>query len=266
MAGTREESQSRQEGDLDGASPAAAAETDEAEVEAAAAARVVYFSDAVVAIAITLLALALPLPVLKNAGNSTDSQLLHALGHNWPGYLAFLISFYAVGSHWVAHRRIFRHVARVNQRIGWLTMVWLLMVVLMPFAARLLAGSGGFAVRFAFYVLVQVAASACLVLMNRELVRADLLRPGAPEAARHPDNVVSLTIIVMWTLSIPVAFFSAWAFAFWAAVPQVVRVVRFRLAHESLAATAADALGQAREVIARAASVRGRPRPGGGRR
>jgi uncharacterized membrane protein len=259
VTGTREESQSRREDVPASAGPAA--ETEEAEVEASAAARVIYFSDAVVAIAITLLALALPLP--KTTGNSTDTQVLHALGHNWPGYLAFLISFYAVGSHWAAHRRVFRHVARVNQRIGWLTMVWLLMVVMMPFAARLLAGSGGFAVRFAFYVLVQVAASACLVLMNREVVRADLLRPGAPEAARHPDNVVSLTIIVMWTLSIPVAFFSAWAFAFWAAVPQVVRVVRFRLAHESLAATVADALGQARRVIARAASGQGRPRPGG---
>jgi uncharacterized membrane protein len=263
VTGTREESQSRREGAPDGASAAAGAERDEPEVEAAAAARVVYFSDAVVAIAITLLALALPLPALKNAGNSTDSQVLHALGHNWPSYLAFLISFWAVGSHWVAHRRVFRHVARVNLRMGQLTMVWLLMVILMPFTARLLAGSGGFGVRFTCYVLVLVIASACLVLMNREVVRADLLRPGAPEAARHPDNVVSLTIIVMWTLSIPVAFFSAWAFAFWAAVPSAIRVVRFRLAHESLAATVADALGRARRVIAPAASVRGRPRRGG---
>ena len=205
-------------------------ETVDPAVEASATARVVFFSDAVVAIAITLLALALPLPLPNSTGSTTNSQLLHGLAGYHDEYLAFFISFAVIGNHWAAHRRIFRYVNRVNHRVGQLTLLWLLMMVLTPFAARLLAGSGGFGVRFTLYALIQVIASACLVLMNRAVIRADLLRPGAPESARHPDNVVTLTIIVMFLLSIPVAFFTVWAFALWAAVPLLTRAIRWYLA------------------------------------
>jgi uncharacterized membrane protein len=115
--------------------------TDDPEVEASATSRVIFFSDAVVAIAITLLALALPLP--HSTGSTTNSQLLHALAGYWDEYLAFIISFAAIGSHWAAHRRVFRYVTRMDHRVGQLTLLWLLMMVLTPFAARLLAAAGG---------------------------------------------------------------------------------------------------------------------------
>ncbi|HEX7163176.1 MAG TPA: TMEM175 family protein [Trebonia sp.] len=210
--------------------------TDGPEVEAGAASRVIFFSDAVVAIAITLLALGLPLP--DSTGSTTNSQLLRALVGYWDEYLAFVISFVVIGGHWVRHRRIFRYVSRVNHRIGQLTLLWLLMMVLTPFAARLLAGSGGFGVRFTLYVVIQVIASGCLVLMSRAVVRGGLLQPDAPEAARHPDNVSSLTIIVMFVLSVPVAFFTAWAFALWAAVPFLTRALRWRMARTAPPAAA----------------------------
>ncbi len=194
-------------------------------MESGAAGRVLFFCDAVIAIAATLLALALPLP--RSTGSTTDVQLLRALGGYSDEYLAFLLSFLVIASHWAAHRRIFRYVAKVNHRIGQLTVLWLLMVVLIPFAARLLSGSGGFGIRFTLYALIQVIASTCLVLMNREIVRGGLLRPAAPAKARHPDNTVSFTIIVMFVLSVPIAFFTPWAFACWAVIPLLVRAQRW---------------------------------------
>jgi hypothetical protein len=59
------------------------------------------------------------------------------------------------------------------------------------------------------------------------------LARACPETARHPDNVSSLTIIVMFVLSVPVAFFTAWAFALWAAVPFLTRALRWRMARSS---------------------------------
>ena len=197
---------------------------DSPEVEAGDAARVIYFSDAVVAIAITLLALALPLP--HSTGLTSNRQMLHLLISYWDEYLAFVISFAAIGLHWTSHRRITRYVIRVNHQFGQLTLLWLLMMVLTPFAARLLAGSGGFGIRFTLYALIQIIATTCLLLMSREVTRADLLRSDTPVAARHPDHVVSITFIVLFTVSIPVAFFTTWAFALWAAVPLVIRVIR----------------------------------------
>jgi uncharacterized membrane protein len=206
----------------------AAGEADDPEVEARAADRVVVFSDAVVAIAITLLALALPVPA--TTGATTNGQLLHMLRVDWDQYFAFLLSFVIIGNNWSAHRRTFRYVNRLNGKLGVLNMTWLLMVVLTPFAARLLAAQGAFGVRFAFYALTQVAASACLLQMSRQISRGSLLRPGAPAAARHPDNSHPLALIVTFLVSIPVAFATPWAFALWPAASVLSPVLRRLLA------------------------------------
>jgi len=213
--------------------PAARPAGDEPEVEAKAADRVVFFSDAVVAIAITLLALALPLPAATKS--TTNRQLLDTLGGDRDGYLAFLISFAVIGNHWAVHRRIFRYVNRLNGTLVRLDMIWLLMMIITPFATRILTGNGGFGVRFTIYTLVQVIASTCLLLMSREIRDKDLMRADAPESARHPENSHTLTLIVVFLISIPVAFVAGqWAFALWVAIPALGRVLR-RLRREPMA-------------------------------
>jgi uncharacterized membrane protein len=203
------------------------AATDSPEIEARAADRVVVFSDAVVAIAITLLALDLPVPDLK--GNATNLALLDALRHNWTSYFAFFISFVVISGAWGSHRAIFRYVNRINDKVIGTNMIWLLMVVLTPFAARTLAASGGFAIRFSIYALVQVIASICLLRMSNELAQGHLLREDAPESARHPDNLARYATISSFLISIPVAFVTPWAYAIWAAGPAVaLRIMRSR--------------------------------------
>jgi uncharacterized membrane protein len=196
----------------------------EAEVEANAAERVVTFSDAVVAIAITLLALGLTVP--NSPAGTTNGQLLHELRGDWSAYLAFLISFAVIGSHWATHRRVFRYVTRMNKMAGRFNMVWLLMMVLTPFAANLLAGKGGFGVRFSIYALIQVIATGCLMLMSREIVRANLLRPNAPARAHHPDYLPGIGICIAFLVAIPVSFVTGWAYALWASAPLLTRLLR----------------------------------------
>jgi uncharacterized membrane protein len=217
---------------------ASAIETDDPEVEANAADRVIVFSDAVVAIAITLLALALAVPHTTSA--TTNGQLLHSLRADWDQYFAFLLSFVIIGNNWSAHRRTFRYVNRLNSRLSALNMVWLLIMVLTPFTARLLAAQGAFGVRFAIYALAQVIASACLLQMSRQISRANLLRPDAPEAARHPDNSHYLALIVTFLVSIPMAFATVWAFALWISVPLLSPMLRRLLASGRHAAYDAD--------------------------
>jgi uncharacterized membrane protein len=210
------------------AATAAVTETDDPEVEASAADRVVIFSDAVVAIAITLLALALVVPHTTSA--TTNGQLLHSLRANWDQYFAFLLSFVIIGNNWSAHRRTFRYVNKLNSTLSALNMTWLLIMVLTPFTARLLAAQGAFGVRFGIYALAQVIASACLLQMSRQISRANLLRPDAPAAARHPDNSHYLALIVTFLVSIPMAFVTVWAFALWISVPVLSPVLRRLLA------------------------------------
>jgi uncharacterized membrane protein len=201
------------------------AEADSPEIEARSADRIVVFSDAVVAIAITLLALDLPIPDVSGG----NVAVLDFLRHHWNAYFAFIISFFVIGSHWASHRAIFRYVNRVNERVIGTNMTWLLMVVLTPFAARTLASSGGFGVRFAIYALVQAVALTCLVRMSRELSQQHLLRPDAPESARHPDNATHYAAIASFLISIPVAFVTPWAYAIWGVGPAVAaRIQRAR--------------------------------------
>jgi uncharacterized membrane protein len=195
----------------------------EAEVEARAADRVVTFDDAVIAIAITLLALDLPVPprVL------TNGQFLHALGHDWSAYLAFLISFLVIASHWSTHRRVFRYVSGLNDRVLRLNMAWLLMMILTPFATKVITGGGQLGTRFTVYAVIQIIATGCSLLMSREIHAGHLLRRDSPDRARHSDLVPYVSIMLTLLISIPVAFaIGYWAFALWALSPRIGYLLR----------------------------------------
>jgi uncharacterized membrane protein len=195
----------------------------EIEIEAKAADRVVFFSDAVIAIAITLLALGLPLP--NEVRHFTNLQLLDALRAEKWSYIDFLISFAVIGNHWTTHRRIFRYVCMTNGIVRRLNMLWLLTMIMTPFATELLSGNGARGVRFTVYALVQIIASLCLLGMRQQTVSHGMLLPSTPERARHPNLSPYLAFVIVFTVSIPVAFFSAWAYAVWAAAPVMERLL-----------------------------------------
>jgi uncharacterized membrane protein len=196
------------------------------EVEFISAERLIFFTDAVVAIAMTLLAFGLTTHI---ADDASTKQALDTLWSGHMEYLAFLISFVVIGSHWRTHHRLFRDVSRLDTRIVTLNTVWLLMIVIMPFATRLLSGSGGFPIVFGLYALIQVITILTALLMSRHIRAGRLLRPGAPEARPTDDDSTALTFAVMFAISIPVAFAhqaNQWAFAIWVAAAPVARIVR----------------------------------------
>jgi uncharacterized membrane protein len=199
---------------------------DAAEVEFISAERLIFFSDAVAAIAMTLLAFTLQVP-----RGTSDHLILNGLWADRLSYLEFLISFVVIGGHWRSHHRLFRYVYRLDSRIITLNMIWLLMIVIIPFATRLLSGGGGFGVRFSLYAIIQVLTVLTILLMNRHLRGSELLRPGAPPPSPRDDDASLVTIAVMFAISMPVAFvprWGQWAFVFWVASAPAARAVRRR--------------------------------------
>jgi uncharacterized membrane protein len=193
-----------------------------AEAETRDANRVIAFGDAVVAIAITLLALDLPVP-----SGLTNGQFLAGLGRDWSSYVAFLISFLVIANHWAGQRRTFRYVSRLNERVFQLYLTWLLMIILVPFATRVVTGNGDLGARFTLYALIQVIATACSMLISREVHVGHLLDRDAPDQARHADLVPYASIIITYLISIPVAFsFGAWSFVLWALSPRIGNLLR----------------------------------------
>lgn len=91
------------------------------------------FSDGVFAIAITLLVLELSVPTDVRDG------LLHAIAEQWPSYLAYVISFAAIGATWLAHTGITHHLRAMDPGLVRLNLLVLLLVSLMPFTTALTA-------------------------------------------------------------------------------------------------------------------------------
>lgn len=192
--------------------------------DAAAAERLVFFSDAVVAIAITLLALSLPLP-----RGSSNAQVWDSLRGHSDAYLAFLISFVVVGTHWRVHHSVFRYVARLGGQVAASNMIWLLMIVATPWATRVLTGNGGSGVRLAVYAVVQLIAWLTLLQLTGRMARCDLLREDTPPDVITRSQWRVATMCAAFLVSVPLAFVTHWAFLCWIA-PQLVWRSRQRLA------------------------------------
>ena len=192
-------------------------------IEFISAERLVFFSDAVVAIAITLLALALPVP-----HGATSHGIFTDLSAHRDAFLAFLISFVVIANHWHSHHRLYRHVVRIDRGVMTMNMFWLLLIVITPFATRIIAGGGAFGARFAIYAVIQIATILTFLAMSRHIRRNRLLRPGAPEPTSRLDDAAYLAVAGTFALSIPVALAtnSQWTFAIWIASVLSARALR----------------------------------------
>lgn len=188
------------------------------EFDSRATDRLTLFSDAVVAIAITLLAIDLPVPT-----GDTTSALLSSVRANGGHYLAFLISFAVIAAAWSGHHDIFGHTSRITVRLRQLNMIWLLMMVLTPFATRLLTTQGNetttaHALRFGFYALVQAVESGILVTMLHYMTAHGLSR-DLPERTFREMTRQSYALVAGFCLSIPVLFATEWGWLLWFVVP-----------------------------------------------
>jgi uncharacterized membrane protein len=201
--------------------PAGELSAGEVEVRAIAVERLTFFADAVVAIAITLLALDLPLP--RGATNAEFWQ--SALDHR-SEYLAFAISFLVISAHWNGHHRVFRYVTYLDGRLAGLTMGWLFAQVITPFATRVITGDGAFQLRFGFYAVVQLGAFTMFTLMMREIESRQLYRTDTPVGLFRHSYLREVGMAAGFLVSIPVSFFTGWAYVCWFAGPFSVALIR----------------------------------------
>jgi uncharacterized membrane protein len=201
--------------------------------------RTVFFSDAVVAIALTLLALELPVP-----DGETNAAALRSLADHNAEYRAFLISFVVIAVHWFGHHRVFGYVTALTGRLAWWNMLWLLMVVLTPFATRTLSGDGAFQVRFILYASVQTLAGLFFLLMVREMSRHGLLREDTPPMAVTTSYVRLLAMTGAFLVSIPIALVTPWAYLCWVAIPFASRGITALVRRRGLPAAALGSVGR----------------------
>jgi uncharacterized membrane protein len=169
------------------------------------------FSDGVISIAITLLVLEISIPEAR------PGKLFDALAKQWPSYAAFVLSFVVIGIMWVSHHSMFERIANVDRRLLFLNLLLLMGIAFLPFPTALLAsylrqGGSNSHLAAAVYSATMAVIGIFFLLMWHHLTRfpdlmiAGIGRDRAREAMRR-----SLVGPVVYGLTIPLAFISAWA-------------------------------------------------------
>jgi uncharacterized membrane protein len=134
------------------------------------------FSDGVFAIAITLLVLDLHVPDVGGG------SLAHALGHQWPADVSYVVSFLTIGIIWVNHHNLLRHLERCDRGLLFLNVFLLMTVAVIPFPTALVshyARSPNASTAALVYGGVMVTMALLFNALWHHSIRGGLLAAGA---------------------------------------------------------------------------------------
>jgi uncharacterized membrane protein len=193
--------------------------------------RLISLSDAVVAVAITLNVLAL-IEIRPTEGESAWNVLSEHGGE----LVSFVYTFIIVAVMWLAHNRILNRMRGYDSRIFWLNLLWLLLVVLLPWPTAMygeslgLDGSGGaepIPGIGMFYWTILAAISATGALMGlRCRHHPDLLE--RPETAHQISGQIRAWAFAAFFLLIGVVSLFSYPISTWLPVGLIVLAVVFR--------------------------------------
>jgi uncharacterized membrane protein len=165
-------------------------------------ARIVAFTDGVFAIAITILVLGIDVPEQLPGPDLHDF-----LVDEWPQLFAYFLSFAVIGRFWVAHHHVFGMLHNFDQRLMALNLVYLSLVVLIPFPTNLLGEYGGEPDPIVLYAFAIGTSSLLSWLMLRYALARRHIHPDSVAAAKLASEGTLHPAIVFY-LSIPIAFIS----------------------------------------------------------
>jgi uncharacterized membrane protein len=170
------------------------------------------FSDGVIAVAITLLVLGITVPDPRQT-----ASLGSALGHNWPDYAAYAVSFVTIGIIWINHHAMISRLREADHSILILNLLLLMAIGILPFATELMAtylrDPHGRALAAVVYSGSLLLMSIFFAALNRHILldRAHLLRSELPLEVRRHVLSRSITGLAPYVLATALAPVSAYA-------------------------------------------------------
>ncbi|KAA9135496.1 TMEM175 family protein [Microbacterium caowuchunii] len=184
------------------------------------------FTDGIFAIAATLLVLDLTSHTVGDVGS--DTELWAALGHMWPLFLNFSLSFVLLCLLWMTHVQQFEHVARVDPVMVWLNNGRLLFIVLIPFATGLTTEyssyvAGRMAVPVAFFFAILFSRLQWEWAVHRQSV---MLPDLTDDAARSSGRGALSALIIAAVVVALSPLVGSLAFLLWFADGLLTRLLR----------------------------------------
>ncbi len=178
-------------------------------------ARVLTFSDGMFAIAMTLLVVGIEVPDIPDT--ESVGELADALGDLEGSFVSFLISFAVIGRYWIAHHQFFSLLARMDSGLIGLNLIYLCFVAFLPFPTGLFGNFFENPLAFTIYAVAVAVVSGMELVMFRWAERRELLRRQMPQDVYRWNAMLSLSPVIFFLASIPVAFLvdSGWAVSVW---------------------------------------------------
>lgn len=167
--------------------------------------RIVAFSDGVMAVAITLLVLNIDVPDLPSGG---EDELADELFDLLPSLAAYALAFALVGRYWVIHHRLFEHLRAFDGTLMTLNLVFLALIVLIPFSAELFDRYNEEPIAAAVFGATLGSAALVNGFMIRHVLRKRFLHErdrGLPEPF---GGAITFSLTILFFLSVPGAFLS----------------------------------------------------------
>ena len=173
--------------------------------------RVEAFSDGVFSVAITLLAVELPFAKIQHI--SGNSVLTTAFFHNWPSYLAFVLSFFSILIMWINHHAIFRYIQKASGQILFANGFMLLLVVAVPYPTSLIAeyfnspaSNSAAAIYAGLFILINISYNWLWQAASRD---STCLKPGTSNEVIRFFKKAYLLGFPAYVAAFIAAFFSA---------------------------------------------------------
>jgi uncharacterized membrane protein len=157
------------------------------------------FSDGVIAILITIMVLELHIPT----GTSW-----HALGHELPAVLAYVLSFVYLGIYWNNHHHMLAAVSRVSGAVLWANLHLLFWLSLVPFSTAWMSEHRFPSIPTATYGIVLLAAAVAYLILQTTLLRAEG-EQSELRVALGPDVKGKISAL-LYVLGIGLAFANRW--------------------------------------------------------
>lgn len=165
--------------------------------------RVINFSDGVFAFAATLLVLKIDLPTLTQT-EIASPRLLSELFNLWPSYFANIISFLMIGYYWLTHHAIFSLIKKIDQKVIWLNIIFLIFLSFLPFPVDLFGEYNESHIIIIFYSISLSVTGFLLALIWFYSLKAGLTESLTNRLAIY-YSLSFLVAPVVFAVSIPLA-------------------------------------------------------------
>lgn len=166
--------------------------------------RIEALTDGIYAVAMTLLVIELKLPAHDSIKTQVD--LINAVGHLLPKFLAWIISFLVLALFWIGHHKLFHFVRHVDGKLLALNIVQLGLVSLMPFSSALSGEFGAALFSQIFYSINMILLAILALLIARHIFNhPEICGTSMPKGAYYAARFRILGLIVISFVAIGIA-------------------------------------------------------------